>query len=277
MLVFLSLAQQWGSQPPAEQTDQEKELHIAKTVLNDVEKVVHEYRDSFPVPDKPVTLASADETEHAASRISPDDRLSRLPQDLRALLGRAARAVEEVQNRADQAERRAESAEIARNEAEAAAQSAGRDLDILREKGHNPPCWYETVSLAGGGDRERPFYTFEVAVFDDSMIFRQVPAPPGGATDDEHSIHSSYADESRALELDHLPYSTALSDAEVMSAIRPIHAAGKEAKIRTYSCIFWARVWDLTSSDAKERWKSAHDGVLESLLGTYTVGQDPWE
>ena len=122
-----------------------------------------------------------------------------------------------------------------------------------------------------------PYYTFNVAVYDDGMILRRVPTPLGGAKDDTESPDMTYDQEAARLPLDRIPYGVRLDDTAVIEYLRPIHDAGKEERVRSYSCIFWARVWDKTSLGAKERWKSAHDGILESLLGTYTVSDDPWQ
>lgn len=277
MLVFLALAQEWETEIGGKPTNPARELQVAKSILEDVRQVVEEYEESIPVPDEPVPLERGEESEIQTSHDSSVDSENSLPEDIRALLDRASDAIQEEKIKAEQAEKRAEKAETARDEAQAIATRAGRTLDVLREKGHNPPCWYQRVSDVRGGDRERPYYTFEVTVFDNSMVLRQVSAPPGGATDDEGSSYSSYAEEARALQLDRLPYNAPLSDSAVVAALQPVHDAGKEENVRTYACIFWARVWDQTSPDAKERWKSAHDGILESLLGTYTVSEDPWE
>lgn len=277
MLVFLALAQEWETATGGKPMNTEKELKEAKSIIEGVREVVEEYKGSIPVPDEPVTLERGHENEIRAPDDSSDDSEDRLPEDIRELLDHASNAIQEEKIKVEQAEKRVEEAETARDKAQEIAARAGRALDVLREKGHNPPCWYERVSDAKGSDREKPYYTFEVAVFDDSMVLRPVSAPPGGATDDEHSSFSSYAEEARALQLHRLPYNVPLSDAAVVAAIGPVHNAGKDEKVRTYACIFWARVWDQTSPDAKERWKSAHDGTLESLLGTYTVGEDPWE
>ena len=47
--------------------------------------------------------------------------------------------------------------------------------------------------------------------------------------------------------------------------------------MRSYSCVFSVRVWDETSSGAKQRWQQAHDRTLEWLFGTYRVQDEPWE
>ncbi|MCY3837159.1 MAG: hypothetical protein OXH09_00630 [Gammaproteobacteria bacterium] len=46
--------------------------------------------------------------------------------------------------------------------------------------------------------------------------------------------------------------------------------------MRSYSCVFWVRVWDLTSRHAKARWQQAHDKLIEGMFGAYTVRSDPW-
>ena len=58
--------------------------------------------------------------------------------------------------------------------------------------------------------------------------------------------------------------------------MRPIHQRGKDGKVRSYSCVFFVKVWDKTSPDAKARWQRAHDEVLEGLFGAYVARDDPW-
>ena len=276
MLVFLALTQEWETETGREPTDVEVELQGVRSTLEAVRQIVGEYKESIPVPDEPVTLEVGPDNEIRTSDHPSEDSEGRLPEDVRELLEGASRTIQNEKIRAQQAEKRANAAEAAAAMAKAAATRAGRDLDVLRTKGHNPPCWYERVPAGRGVFREKPYYTFEVAVFDDGMILRRVLAPSGGATDDQGSSYSSYSEEARALQLHRLPYNTPLDNPAVVAALRPVHDAGKGERVRTYSCIFWARVWDQTSSDAKERWKYAHDGILESLLGTYTVSEDPW-
>lgn len=276
MLVFLALAQEWEvviANPP---TNTEAQLKKAKSTLNGVRKVVEKYTKSIPVPEEPVTLAEVEKKEPQIPGNTADDTEGNLAEDVDELLESASDAIRVEKTKAQEAEKRADAAEAARDEAREAATRAGRNLDLLRTKGHNPPCWYERVPTGRDGDREKPYYTFDVAVFDESMILRRVPAPGGRASDDRDSRYSSYAEEARVLRLDRLPYNVPLGDEEVIAAIRPIHDAGKNEEIRTYSCIFWARVWDRTSPGAKKRWKDAHDRILEGLLGTFLVSDDPW-
>ncbi len=145
---------------------------------------------------------------------------------------------------------------------------------ILREKGQNPPCWYEVVPTANGGTREKAFYLFDIAVFDEHMIVRRRPIPPGGAFDDSDR---SYAEEAIDLPLGAIRYDVPLADGEVEELLAPLFTAGKGSRVRSYSCVFFAQIWDQTSDDAKERWQQAHDRILEGLFGTFTVRDEPWQ
>ena len=147
------------------------------------------------------------------------------------------------------------------------------ELRIVREKGTDPPCWYKVVPDPKKGEREKPLYSFHIAVFEETMIVRQAPTPPGGATDDGGL---SYASEAGELGFAGIPYDQPLSDEELIKHMKPVHDAGKNGEVRTYSCLFFAKVWDKTPPHAKKRWKQAHDGVLEGLFGTYTVQDEIW-
>ena len=147
-----------------------------------------------------------------------------------------------------------------------------RDL-FVRAKGSNPPCWYKVVKDNSGGERERPYYTFGVAVFDQTMVFRLQPTPKGGAADDNGR---DYSEESAALNLRDLPYDVPLNNDSVISFFKPVSEKARLSQVRTYSCTFFVKVWDKTSPDAKGRWQKAHDGILESLFGTYIVRDEVW-
>ena len=153
------------------------------------------------------------------------------------------------------------------------ADDARKELRILRHKGENPPCWYETVAAGEGRMREKAHYLFDIAVYDEAMVVLRRPPPAGRAEDDGGPL---YAVEARDLGLDRIPYDTFLSDAQVEEVMRSIHDRGKAGEVRSYSCIFSVKVWDKTSPDAKARWQHAHDRVLEGLFGTYVAQDDPW-
>ena len=105
------------------------------------------------------------------------------------------------------------------------------------------------------------------------MEVQRLPIPEGSAKDDSGV---PYAEEAKKLALDAIPYGEPLTDTEMRSFMRPLYEKGKASQIRTYSCIFYVRVWDETSHGAKERWKQAHDGVLEQLFGTHQVRGISW-
>ena len=146
-------------------------------------------------------------------------------------------------------------------------------LDVLRQKGENPPCWYEIVAAGDGKSREKAHYMFNVAVFDTGLVLAPSPVPSGAATDDGGP---PYAEEARWLGVAGIPYGQHLSDEAFTKHLKPLVEQGKQSKVRTYSCVFFIRVWDKTSPGAKDRWKQAHDRVLEGMFGTYEVRNDPW-
>lgn len=143
----------------------------------------------------------------------------------------------------------------------------------LRRKGENPPCWYETVHKRKGGTREKPHYAFNIAVFDQHMIALPVSPPPGGAVDDGDG---SYADEAAKLNFNALPYGVPLDNASMQRIFAHVSKAGTSGNVRSYPCVFFVRVWDKTSANAKARWKTAKEDILEGLFGTYTVRDDPF-
>lgn len=146
-------------------------------------------------------------------------------------------------------------------------------LNVLKTKGSNPPCWYQVVSDPDNQTREKPYYSLDVGVFDEHMVIRQLDPPPGAAFDDNGV---PYEQEAMELNMNGLPYDQPLSNAEFNRYLKPLHDDGKNAKVRSYSCIFWVKVWDNTSPTAKRRWKRAHDSIIEGLFGAYTVKDQPW-
>ena len=159
------------------------------------------------------------------------------------------------------------------SDARGEADEARTAYDVLRRKGENPPCWYEKVPAGEGKTREKAHYIFNIAVYDEAMVVRRHPIPQGRAEDDDGL---PYDQEAKQVGLDRIPVDTKLTDDELIRYMRPIHDLGKSVEVRSYSCIFSVKVWDKTSPNAKDRWKRAHDSVLEGLFGTYEVKDDPW-
>ena len=187
---------------------------------------------------------------------------------------RLRQQINELQTERDDLLQRVEAERQTAEEAGTQAEQARRALEVFRKKGENPPCWYKTVPAGAGKTREKPYYIFDIAVYDNALVVRRREPPAGRAEDDNGRL---YVEEARdPLGLDRVVYDARLSDSDLDRQMRRIHDLGKDGKVRTYPCIFWVKVWDRTSADAKARWKQAHDNVLESLFGTYNVKDDPW-
>ena len=227
-------------------------------------------------PDEMVTLSELKDEMERSQGVQAPDFLRRLTVAQRE----RDMAVEENDRLREDLERAQEGQE----ETNAENAVLSNELRVLK-KGQNPPCWYEVVPDGEGGERERPFYTFNIGVFDDSMVIRRLQPPPGSAEDDgansaadetTRSVATTYADEWNRLGMTDIRYDEPLSDAELTAELQRIHDAGKQSRVRSYPCIFYVRVWDETSSGAKARWQQAHDRTLEWLFGTLRVQDEPW-
>ena len=182
--------------------------------------------------------------------------------------------IEALVNSAEQARNAQEKAEQARAVAERERDQARNDLALMRRKGQNPPCWYKIVSAGEGKTREKPYYVFNVAIYEDSIELAPRTVPPGGAFDDGGGL---YADEGKRLHIEELPYGRALSDNEFNEAVSDLVAQGRKRQVRTYECVFSVMVWDKTPDHAKKRWKDAHDRFIEGSFSAYTVRDLEWK
>ncbi len=165
-----------------------------------------------------------------------------------------------------------EAAERARREAEERIS----ELEYILTKGVNPPCWFEIVEdeNAVGGRRERGLYAFDIGVFDEHMVIRR-RAPPEGSAGGDGDF--TYEEEWKRLRMADIRYDVPLSDDAFIAELQRIHDAGKWGEVRSYSCVFFVRAWDETSSDAKARWRQAHERTLERLFGVHLVRNEPWQ
>lgn len=176
----------------------------------------------------------------------------------------------------DQAQETADQARKAEEEAKQAQADAERERDRARlslAKGKNPPCWYQIVRAGEGKTREKPYYVFNVAIYEDSIELAPRSAPPGGAVDDGGG---PYVDEWKRLGVGELPYGRKLNDNEFADAVSELVAEGRNGKVRTYECVFSVMVWDKTPDHAKKRWKDAHDRIIEGSFSAYTVRDLQW-
>ena len=190
----------------------------------------------------------------------------------------ARATAERERDRAREKAARAAMAEEDTKQARAAAErerdEARSNLALLRRKGENPPCWYQIVNTGQGKTREKPYYAFNVAIYEESIELAPRTAPPGGALDDSDGL---YADEWSRLRIEELPYGRMLSDNEFTEAVNELVAQGRNRQVRTYECVFSVMVWDITPDDAKKRWKDAHDRIVEGLFSAYTVRDLEWK
>ena len=186
----------------------------------------------------------------------------------------AERERDQARQKVEQTRKAEEKAEQARAAAEQERNEARRNLALLRRKGENPPCWYQVVDAGDGKTREKPYYVFNVAIYEDGIELAPRTAPPGGALDDEGG---PYSDEWKRLQIEKLPYGKKLNDSEFTEAVSDLVAQGKNRQVRTYECVFSVMVWDKTPLHAKQRWKEAHDRIIEGSFSAYTVRDLEWK
>ncbi len=234
--------------------------------------------DETPRPviwERPDTIETLTQAKHELELA--EQALSKVENE-RALVSAAYnkvnRKLDETKKAVIDAERKLGEADEARSNAEAMRDRFSRDLGTLRRKGENPPCWYEEVPDGKGGTREKPYYAFDIAIYEDSVELAPRRIPPGGALDDTDQL---YVTEWRELRIDELPYGKRLGNSEFIEAVSEIVAQAKQRQIRTYECVLWVMVWDKTSMDAKQRWKNAHDRLIEGSFGAYTVQDLEWQ
>ena len=186
----------------------------------------------------------------------------------------AERERDQAHEKAEQARKAEEETEQARAAAERERDQARRNLALLRRKGENPPCWYHIVSASEGKTREKPYYVFNVAIYEDSIELAPRTPPQGGASDDGGR---PYADEWKRLRIEELPYGKELSDNEFTEAVSNLVAQARNRRVRSYECVFSVMVWDKTPVHAKKRWKAAHDRIIEGSFSAYTVQDLEWK
>ena len=274
LIAFLGFSDQW-----------EKEREKLSD-LSDSEQRLHEWYDviEFHTLDEIKTLTSKapmfeKQTEELANLRKENKELQEEKEkgqkEREALkkqteeLAKLREKNKELQTEKEELQSKQETLERQTEDAKREAMQAKKEL----QKGQNPPCWYEVVSNKKGGTREKTHYLFNIAVHDDHMVVQRREYPPGRA-DDDNGL--PYAEEARHLPLDRISYDEPLTDEELDQSMRPIHDLGKNKEVRSYSCVFYAKVWDKTSVGSKERWKRAHYNVLQKWFLTLVVENEPW-
>ena len=205
----------------------------------------------------------------------------RLSDELHQQIERLRQQIEELKAEKERLQQRIRT--LVDRERESGESDLKRENDVLREKmriigkGGTPPCWYQQIDdtnpITKANWREKPYYLFDIVIREDHMEVQPVPIPPGSAEDDGGK---PYSDEAKGLGLDTIPYGKPLTDREMRDAMSRLYELGKKGQLRTYSCIFYVRVWDETPEASKDRWKRAHDSVLEQFFGTYQVRDVLW-
>ena len=193
------------------------------------------------------------------------------------------RQLEESERALEDAKRKIETLTNEKQRLQATNSELQEKYDDLKDqiriigKGTTAPCWYQVVEetnpITKANWRERAYYLFDIVIREDHMEVQPAPIPEGRAEDDGGK---PYAEEAKDLELEALPYGIPLTNREVFEVMRRLYEVGKSSGIRTYPCTFYVRVWDETPATAKDRWKRAHDDVLEQLFGTYQVRDFLW-
>lgn len=220
------------------------------------------------------SLLEKNEKRLEAAEKSLAEARERLPKDARELAERVESLEKDL---ADAQEKEAGSARqlerIRKSNTELRAQ-------LYASKGVDPPCWYEVVRR-NGKRHEKPHYLLDVAVHDEYLrvrVNRQVPLPGYAVDESGQRAFTSYAEEYAQLPLTLLAAAKEMrmSLDEFQALAEPVKRMGKDGQIRDYACVFYAKIWDLTSATAKGRWKLAREKI-EDFFYPLLVRNDPWE
>ena len=252
----------------------EKEAEQARTAAERERDQAHEKAEE--------ARKAREEAEQARAAVERErDQAHEKAEEARKAQEEAEQARAAAERERDQAHEKAEEARKAEEEAEQARTAVERerdqargDLALLRRKGENPPCWYQIVSDGESKTREKAYYAFNVAIYENGVELAPRTAPPGAATDDGGG---PYAGEWKRLHIDELPYGKKLSEAEFTEAVRDLVVQGRNRQVRTYECVFSVMVWDKTPDHAKEIWKDWHDRIIEGSFSAYTVQNLQWK
>ena len=250
--------------------EEAEEARKAQEAAEQAQAAVERERDQAHEEAEEARMAqeAAEQAQAAAER--ERDQAHEEAEEARMAQEAAEQAQAAAERERDQAH---EEAEQTRAAVEREPDQARHDLALLRRKGKNPPCWYQIVPAGEGKTREKPYYAFKLAIYEDSIELAPRTAPPGGAFDDGGGL---YADEWKRLRIDELPYGKKLSDNEFTEVVSDLVAQGRNRQVRTYECVFSVMVWDKTPDHAKKRWKDAHDSIVEGSFSAYTVRDLEW-
>ncbi len=266
-------------------TEQENELQETNHILVAIEK---ELADVQSDPETPVAVAEKTPVAEVMKKPVTDSikkqqselpkKIEKLVRDNKELQARLEQKRDSLPEEMKKLERKNQALEDKLETSDTRLQETEEKLitaELFAKKGIDPPCWYQVVDRRGE-PHEQPYYLMDIAVGDQNLNFKLLQAPPGSAIDEQgQAAATTYAQEYEKLPL--LPLSEAGSSPlrEFIAMTEPIKHMGDDKQIRHYACKFYARVWDLTSATAKERWKQAEDAIKQSFY-TYRVRNDPW-
>jgi len=138
-----------------------------------------------------------------------------------------------------------------------------RQLEELgEEKGQHPPCWYRLVTRPNGKPRERPLYIFYVRISDDNIFVKDIPA-----------LTPAYVLQKPKLPFNRSALNTRLSFGEFVKSFKPLKDAADNKEVQAYSCKFYVKVWDATTS--KKSYRRALEKVVETVFFT-RIEDEPW-
>ena len=133
------------------------------------------------------------------------------------------------------------------------------------DKGQYPPCWYVIVKEADERQRERALYIFDVKISDKGIFVKDISAPT-----------PEYASQKVTLPFNRSALNKDIRFDEFIKSFTPLKDAGDHKQVQKYSCKFYVKVWNATTS--VERYKYALEKVVESVFFTYPVPVEgePW-
>ncbi len=164
----------------------------------------------------------------------------------------------------------AEKEDLVRRNVEQASRIAGlidrHDSAGPGELGQDSPCWFVDARRGNGESYEKPVYIFDIRITDEDIYVKDTVAPT-----------SAYRDQKAELAFNRDALDRPLADGEFVRAFLPLRLAGHGREIRAdRRCTFYVAVWDATSATSKQRYKQAHNHVVQAVFNTYQYISEPW-
>lgn len=254
-------------------------LFILLLIFLALNREYEEIKDTLVVTQETLTATQAELKVVSAE----NKKLAELPKEiehLKRVNSELSKNNNEIELASELQALRAESESLA-NQNENLQEQNSRLRHELGSKGVDPACWYEIVTDEDGTQREKTYYLFDVAVYENHMLIRineNIPPPGRGDNKNGQPAPTSYAEEYKKLPLADLRdvREKKVSLEEFTTIAAPIRNMGKDEQIRDYSCVFYAKIWDYTAETAKGRWKQARERI-ENFFYPLVIKNDPWK